>query len=130
MNQGKAMAIDLLFSFSVTKTDDENKIRELVEFLLDSDERIEMCFRHTRDRLLFTDRKIIAIDVQGITGSKKEFRVFPYSKISSFSVETAGTLDADADFNIWVSGVGIFAVKFSKKLNIYEVGKFLSAKVG
>ena len=70
------------------------------------------------------------MDVQGLTGSKKEFRVFPYSKISSFSVETAGTFDGDSDFKIWISGVGVFEIKFHRKLNIQQVGSFLMSKVG
>jgi len=69
------------------------------------------------------------MDVQGLTGSKKEFRSFPYSKISSFSIETAGTFDGDSDFKIWVSGVGVFGIKFHKKLDIKSIGKFLSSKI-
>ena len=63
------------------------------------------------------------------TGSKKEIRCFPYSKISSFSIETAGSFDADTDFKIWVSGVGVFGIKFSKSLDIKEIGKFMSQKL-
>lgn len=69
------------------------------------------------------------MDVQGITGSKKEYRSFPYSKISSFSVEIAGTFDGDRDFKIWLSGVGVFEIKFRKKLDIKKVGRFLSEKL-
>ncbi len=68
------------------------------------------------------------MDVQGFTGSKKEYRSFPYSRISSFSVETAGTFDGDSDFKIWVSGVGVFEIKFHKKLDIKKIGKYLSQK--
>jgi len=69
------------------------------------------------------------MDVQGFTGSKKEFRSFPYSKISSFSVETAGTLDGDSDFKIWVSWVGVFEIKFHRRLDIKKIGKYLSKKI-
>jgi hypothetical protein len=69
------------------------------------------------------------MDVQGLTGSKKEYRSFPYSNISSFSVETAGTFDGDSDFRIWVSGVGVFEIKFHKKLDIKKIGRFLSNKI-
>ena len=69
------------------------------------------------------------MDVQGLTGSKKEYRTFPYSKISSFAVETAGTFDGDSDFRIWVSGVGVFEIKFYKKLDIKRIGRFLSEKL-
>tara|TARA_Y100000385_G_C12965013_1_gene581445 strand:+ start:555 stop:776 length:222 start_codon:yes stop_codon:yes gene_type:complete len=69
------------------------------------------------------------MDVQGLTGSKKECRTFPYSKISSFALETAGTFDGDSDFRIWVSGVGVFEIKFYKKLDIKRIGRFLSEKL-
>lgn len=97
--------------------------------MLSDDELVILSYKHVRDRVIFTDRKIIAIDVQGLTGKKKEYRIFPYSKISSYSVETAGTFDLDSDFKIWVSGVGIFEVKFGKNIDIKELGSFLSKKV-
>lgn len=123
------MPIDLLAKFSVTEKVTNEEGRELFEMFLAHDEPIELFYRHTRDKVIFTDRKIIAIDVQGLTGKKKEFRMFPYSKITSYSVETAGTFDWDSDLKVWVSGVGVFAVKLGKKIDIKEIGKFLSEKV-
>lgn len=123
------MKIDLIVSFSVVKEDDLNQASQLfAEFLVEG-EVIELAYTHARDKVVFTSKKIICYDVQGFTGSKKEFRFFPYSKISSFSVETAGFFDGDSDFKIWVSGVGVFGIKFAKQLNIKKVGAFLSCKV-
>lgn len=123
------MKIDLIVSFSVVKEDDLNQASQLfAEFLVEG-EVIELAYTHARDKVVFTSKKIICYDVQGFTGSKKEFRFFPYSKISSFSVETAGFFDGDSDFKIWVSGVGVFGIKFAKQLNIKKVGAFLSRKV-
>ncbi len=123
------MAIDLLAQFSVTEKVENEEGRELFDMFLATDEEIIFFYRHTRDRVIFTDKKIIAVDVQGLTGKKKEFRMFPYSKITSFSVETAGTFDWDSDLKIWISGVGMFKVKLGKKINISEIGKLLSEKV-
>jgi Bacterial PH domain len=123
------MKIDLLVKFSVTKQLDANTSRDPIKYLLVDEENILLAYTHVRDKVWFTNKRIIAMDVQGFTGSKKEYRSFPYSKISSFSVETAGTFDGDSDFKIWVSGVGIFEIKFHKSLNIKEIGKFLSEKV-
>lgn len=123
------MALDLLLTFSVVEEVGPQDGRELYSFLLAKDESVEHSYRHSRDRVILTDRKIVAINVQGITGKKKEYRVFPYTKISSFSVETAGVLDADSDFKIWVSGVGVFEIKFAKKIDIRALGEFLSQKV-
>lgn len=123
------MPIDLLARFSVTEKVMNEQGRELFDMFLAPDEHIILYYKHTRDKVIFTDRKIIAIDVQGITGKKKEFRMFPYTRITSYSVETAGTFDWDSDLKIWVSGVGAFAVKLGKKIDIIEIGKFLSEKV-
>ena len=51
-----------------------------------------------------TERRVILINVQGVTGSKVEFLSVPYRAIVRFSVETAGTFDLDAELKIWVSG--------------------------
>lgn len=123
------MAIDLLAKFSVTDKVTNEEERELFDMFLAADEPVVLYYKHARDKVIFTDRKIIAIDKQGLTGKKKEFRMFPYSKITSFSVETAGTFDWDSDLKIWVSGVGVFGVKLGKKIDIVEIGKLLSEKV-
>lgn len=123
------MKIDLIVEFSVTKQESPNESIDKVQNLLIDGENIELAYSHMRDKVWFTNKRIIAMDVQGITGSKKEFRSFPYSKISSFSVETAGTLDGDCDFKIWVSGVGVFEIKFRKNIDIKKIGQFLSNKV-
>lgn len=123
------MALDLIAKFSVTQKEMPQAVKELFEPFLAADENIELAYTHARDKVVFTTYKIICYDVQGFTGSKKEYRFFPYSKISSFSVETAGFLDSDSDFKIWVSGVGCFEVKFGRSLDIKEVGSFMASKV-
>ena len=123
------MPIDLLAKFSVTEKVLNEEGRDLFDMFLAPNEKIILFYKHTRDKVIFTDTKIIAIDVQGLTGKKKEFRMFPYSKITSYSVETAGTFDWDSDLKIWISGVGAFTVKLGKKIDIIEIGKFLSEKI-
>ena len=123
------MKVDLLAKFSVTKEEDIHTSIALVEDILIPDEEIYLVFSHVRDKVWFTSDRIISLDVQGLTGSKKEYRSFPYSKISSFSIETAGTFDGDSDFKIWVSGVGAFSIKFHRKLDIREIARFLSGRI-
>ncbi|WP_117880201.1 PH domain-containing protein [Aureibaculum luteum] len=123
------MKIDLLVKVSVINEIDEKDKLIGVSNLLVDDELVELAFKHTRDKVWFTDKRLIAMDVQGFTGSKKEFRSFPYSKISSFSVETAGTFDGDSDFKIWISGIGVFEIKFHRRLDIKKIGKYLSNKI-
>lgn len=124
------MGLDLLLKFSVNqRIQPEGKELDIFKPMLAPDETIHFLYAATRDRVMFTDRKIITYDVQGITGSKKEYRIFPYSKISSISVETSGFMDFDSDFKVWVSGVGAFEIKFGTKLDIVQLGSFLASKV-
>lgn len=123
------MKIDLITHFSVTKQETHEKAQELFgEFLLDSEEILK-AYTHMRDKVVFTTHRIICYDVQGLTGKKKEIKFFPYSTISAFSIETAGSFDGDGDFKIWVSGYGVFGIKFAKSINIKSIGKLLSQKV-
>ena len=82
-----------------------------------------------RDGVVFTDKRIIAINVQGITGKKKDFTSLPYSKIQSFSVETAGTFDLDSELDLWFSGLGKVRLEFASDCNITEICRMISEKV-
>lgn len=90
--------------------------------LLTANENIDKAYKLIRDMFIFTNRRLILIDVQGMTGKKIEYHSIPYSKITHFSIETAGHLDLDAELKIWVSGMAQpISKQFNKSLNIYEV---------
>jgi hypothetical protein len=69
-------------------------------------EVIVCAYKGIRDMLILTDRRILCIDKQGITGKKQKYLSIPVAKVNAFSVETGGTLDFDCDVNIYVSGMG------------------------
>ncbi len=123
------MAIDLIAKFSVIDKVDPTDSKEIFDSFLAPDESIILSYKNIRDKVIFTTYKIICYDIQGLTGSKKEYRFFPYSKISSFSVETANLLDGDSDFKIWLSGVGCFEIRFGRNLDIKEVGSFIASRI-
>jgi hypothetical protein len=123
------MALELIAKFSVVEKVENESGKDLYEGFLQKDETVRLSYKHVRDRVVFTDKQIIAINVKGLTGTKKEFRFFPFSKISSFSVETAGTFDVDSDFKIWASGVGCFEINFGPKCNIMEIGQFMTERI-
>ncbi len=86
-------------------------------------------YQAVRDFIVFTDKRIIAVNVQGITGKKKEFSSLPYSKIQAFSVETAGTFDLDSELELYFSGLGKVKFEFSGKNNIIAIGRIISDKI-
>ncbi|MBC6369061.1 PH domain-containing protein [Algoriphagus sp. AK58] len=99
--------------------------------LLCEDERIELGFQLIRDTFMFTNKRLILIDVQGLTGSKIEYKSMPYKNISRFSLETAGTFDLDAELKIWISSESLPSVskKFNKSIDVYEVQRYMVGKV-
>ena len=91
-------------------------LKAKVDFMLVDEEELLRAYQSTRDYLILTTKRVIFVDIQGITGKKQEYRSIGYSKISSFSVETAGTFDFDSEMKLWVSGLGIFEIEFAKKI--------------
>jgi hypothetical protein len=98
--------------------------------LLGQGEQVIAAYQLVRDAFLFTDRRLILIDKQGVTGRKIEYHTLPYRSITHFSVETAGTFDLDAELKIWLSGSAEpIAKQFGKGVDVYEVQALLSAFV-
>lgn len=93
-------------------------------------EKIEKAYQLFRDFFVFTDKRLVLVDKQGLTGSKVEYHSIPYRSITHFSVETAGNWDLDAELKIWISGNPLpIQKRFNKKLNIYQVQSVLAAYV-
>ena len=98
--------------------------------LLGNGEQVHAAYLLVRDAFLFTDRRLILIDKQGLTGRKIEYHTLPYRSITHFSVETAGTFDLDAELKIWLSGSPQpISKQFGKGVDVYEVQALLSHHV-
>lgn len=99
--------------------------------LLIEGEEIELGFKLVRDVFIFTSKRLILIDKQGLTGSKVEYKSITYRSISRFSVETAGRFELDAELKIWVSSEKEPSIRkqFNKSVNVYDVHKVLATYV-
>lgn len=80
------------------------EVNEQMAGILTEGEPVQVAFRILRDLIVFTDRRLILVDKQGITGRKVSYLTVPYRAITSFSVEKAGSFDLDSELAIWVSG--------------------------
>lgn len=89
-------------------------------------ETIIQSFRGVRDGIVFTNKRIFAINVQGLTGKKKDITSLPYSKIQAFSVETSGVLDLDSELELWFSGLGKIKFEFIAHANVSAICKTIS----
>ena len=107
---------------------DESVAREVKDIFTDG-EIIVGCYKAIRDYVVFTDKRLITINVQGITGKKKDFTSLPYKRIQAFSIETAGLLDLDSELELWFSGMGKITLEFSGRSNIKAIGKYISDMV-
>ena len=94
-----------------------------------NDEIIVGCYKAIRDYVVFTNKRLVTINVQGITGKKKDFTSLPYKRIQAFSIETAGVLDLDSELELWFAGMGKITLEFSGKSNIKSIGKYISEMV-
>lgn len=108
-----------------------DEVRGEVDGLLIADEKVEFAFKTIRDQLVFTNKRIISIDVQGITGKRKSFATMPYSKIQYFSIQTPGFMELFLDSELFVMFTNGFTAKFEFKgaVDIGKIGRMLSEYV-
>ncbi len=100
--------------------------RELGPILVPG-ESVAKAFHLFRDQIVLTNRRLITIDKQGVTGSKQAVISIPYSSIKKFSKESAGLFDLDAELQVWITGEAMpMKWEFSKGVNINEVYALLS----
>lgn len=112
---------------TVFKLKQDEEYGEKVQDLLIDGETVIDSFSSMRDGFVFTNKRIIAVNVQGITGSKKDFTSLPYKNVIAFSVETSGTFDIDSELQLYFSEVGKVKFEFSGKTNMIDIGKMIGA---
>ena len=113
-------------SFMKLKPVSDKDFSDLISPMFVSGEEIIQTFRGIRDGVVFTNKRIFAINVQGITGKKKDFTTLPYSKITAYSVETAGTFDLESELDLYYSGVGRVRFEFKGSSDILEIGRIIA----
>ena len=97
--------------------------------LLMPDEQLMYAFRSMRDGIVLTNRRVFAINVQGLSGKKKDFTSLPYSKIQAFSMETAGMADLDSELELWFSGLGKVTFEFSGTVDLNRICRMIAEQV-
>lgn len=107
------------------KVSEDHISKKLKAILLD-DETVIGLYKGVRDYVAFTDKRVIAVNVQGLTGKSQDFTSLPYKKISVFSVETAGVFDLDGELEMYFSGVGKVRFEFTGASDILTIGKMIS----
>ena len=116
-------------SFFKLKPVDNSSFDQLITPMFTEGERIISTYKGIRDGVIFTNKRIITVNVQGLTGTKKDFTSLPYSKIQAFSVETAGVFDLDSELELYFSGLGKVKLEFVSRANVSEICRIISGFV-
>lgn len=111
---------------NVSEVNAESLQKEYAPLLCEG-EVIECAFKLLRDKWVFTNKRLIMQDTQGLSGKKREYHSIPYRSIDHFSIETAGSFDADAEMKLWIKGMDHpIEQRFSRDANIMEIQRVLA----
>ena len=104
----------------------EKDALDAVQMLLIPGEQVVVGFKTVRDKVIFTTKRIIAMNVQGLTGKKVDYTSIPYSKIQTYSVETSGTFDMDCEIEVWISSIGKVKFEITGGYDIRNLNRIIS----
>lgn len=110
---------------------DNSSAMKIIEDILTSTETVVSTYKLVRDFIVFTNKRLILIDVQSI-GNKHEIQSIPYKSISRFSIETAGTGDFDSEIDLFISSSAEPVVKLElgrNKSNLNEIARTLAEEI-
>lgn len=121
-----------IFSGETNKaaSSETKKFHSAYSQILVDGEIIEAGYVVIRDTFLFTNKRMILIEIQGVSGKQMEYLSIPYANIMKFSVQTGGNFDLNAELKIWIGSETIpLEKKFNEDVSIYEVQKVLAHHV-
>lgn len=114
---------------------DAGKLEQVLKtdpHILLADETVEMAFKAGRDSFVLTSKRVLRIDVQGLSGKRIEYTSILWRHVKMFSVETAGSFDTDATLILFtdICGMGRIEQDLRKgKVDVMAVQKFFSDKI-
>ena len=116
--------------FNLTPITPKDLNQDVRELLIEG-EKIACAFKTVRDQLVFTNKRIIAMDIQGITGKRRSFTTMPYSKIQYFAIQTPGLIELFPDSELFIMFTNGYTAtfEFKGKVNIAGIGRMLSEYV-
>lgn len=104
----------------------EDAFESLLGPMLCDDEQILGAYKSVRDGVVFTNKRLITVDIQGMTGKTKEITSLPYRQIQAYSIETAGHFDLDSVLEVWIASLGKITLEFSPGTNVMGICKVIS----
>ena len=98
--------------------------------ILQPDEHVDACYKLGRDLCVYTTKRIIQIDRQGLTGKKVEYHSTPLRYCQAFKIQTAGGMLSEAKTKVCVDGAPDISQELSKSSSdVWGVNKILTTKI-
>ena len=107
----------------------DTRLAHTIEPMLLPQEKILQQYQGIRDGVIFTDRRMIAINTQGVTGKKKMFAVLPYNRIQAYALESAGVLDFDSEMKLWLSGLGCVTLELLSGADLFALSNLIDQAI-
>tara|TARA_B110000046_G_C12725196_1_gene286262 strand:+ start:132 stop:512 length:381 start_codon:yes stop_codon:yes gene_type:complete len=124
-----AQEIKLTPKLFVGSPTDIGTSKERYDGFLMTNEEIIMEYKGNRDAALFTEKRLIIIDPQGLRGKKVAITSIPWKSVTAYSVENSGTFDLDAELKLCGSGFGICELEFSKGTDVKKINEFINSRI-
>jgi len=99
-----------------------------VESMLVPGEKAVAAYKTFRDSAVFTTKRLIVRDAQGITGKKVEMYSLPYSSVNMWSSENAGSLDINGEIELWTRA-GHIKIKVGKAVDVRALDRLITHAV-
>ena len=110
------LSVNKIFTFYI-----EVPVPETITPFISSNEKVCFAVKTIRDVAIFTDKRILVVDKQGLTGKKIEYYTIPFKNIITYAIETAGRLDLDSEIKLVLSGGLCIELRFMKDKNMDEL---------
>ena len=118
------MAAELDFVLTWTFISETSIPKDVNNMLVDG-ERAVAAYKTIRDVAIFTNKRLIVRDAQGITGKKTEIYTLPYSSINMYSSENAGIIDFNAELELWTRA-GHITINLKKGVDIRKLDRLIA----
>ena len=99
----------------------------MVTPLLIPGEQILHAFKNRREGVVFTNMRILAVNIHGIGGKQTAFTSLPYRNIQAYCVESAGPLSPEVELDLWFSAMGRIHFAFDANTDMAALCRTISA---
>ncbi len=116
------------FQWIFSEKVDQNSLGLEFDKFLVPGEQVITAYKTVRDMAIFTNKRVVIRDKQGITGKKIETYTIPYKSINMFSVENSGTFDVTSEVELWTRA-GNFKLSFKRDFDIELINKTIAREI-